>query len=67
MLRQREYKRAHDDRREDGSPRVKVVEGPEAFGIGKVDADFFICFADSRREQIRVARLPPPAGECDLS
>ena len=63
---QREYKWSDDDGRENGSPRVQVVQDAEAFGARQVDADFFARFADGRRQQVGIPGIAPSAGECDL-
>src|SRR5438477_9878714 len=63
---QREYNWSDDDGRENGSPRVQVVQDAEAFGARQVDADFLARFADRRRQQVGIPGIAPSAGECDL-
>jgi len=64
---QREYKWSDDDGRENGSPRVQVVQDAEAFGARQVDADFFARFADGRRQQVGIPGIAPPAGKGNLA
>lgn len=67
LRRQREYKWAYHDGRQDGSPRVQVIQNAELLSGGKIDADFFECLADRGCPKIGIGWFATPAGKCDLA